>query len=139
MVRIMSSVIACCVLFLLAACSSGEDIASAEQELPRFRELMAAAEFSKIFEESSPELKQAISEQDFVKFLESVHRKLGTVRGSERSGWRVNVGTSGTFVSLGYKTGFEHGDGTEQFIFRVSDGKAALAGYRIDSMALVTN
>jgi hypothetical protein len=51
----------------------------------------------------------------------------------------VNVGTSGTFVSLGYKTAFEHGDGAEQFVFRVSDGRAVLAGYRVDSMALVTN
>ena len=77
MVRITPLVIACCaLLLLLAACSSGQDIASAEQELPRFRELMAAAEFSNIFEESSPELKQAISEQDFVKFLQAVHRKL---------------------------------------------------------------
>jgi hypothetical protein len=74
MVRITQLVIVCCAALVLAACSSGQDIASAEHELPRFRELMAAAEFSKIFEESSPELKQAISKEEFSRFLEAVHR-----------------------------------------------------------------
>lgn len=55
-----------------------------------------------------------------------MNNKLGSVKKAEKNGWNVNFHTSGTFVTLGFKTEFEKGSGAERFVFRVADGRAAL-------------
>jgi hypothetical protein len=74
-----------------------------------------------------------------VALLAAVDRKLGAVKDAEKNGWNVNFQTSGTFVTLGFKTQFEHGRGVETFVYRIADGRALLAGYHINSNALITN
>ncbi len=120
---------------LLTSCSSAEDIAAAERGAVRFRELMFAGQFSQIHAEATDEFRKEVTEPNLSKFLTAVVNKLGPVR----SGWRINFRTSGTFVRLGFKTEFERGSGTEQFIFRIRRGAAALVRYDINSPALVIN
>jgi Protein of unknown function (DUF3887) len=124
---------------LLVNCSSGEDIAAAERGAERFRELLSAKEFSRIYSESGEEFRKGITEPDLSKFLTAVVNKLGPVKSAEKTTWSVNFQTSGTFVTLGYKTEFEKGTGSERFIFRVKNGAAALVRYDINSPALIIN
>ena len=124
---------------VVAGCSSDRDIAAAEAAVARFRDRMAAQDFTVIYAESGDDLRRGISEQDLTKFLAAVVDKLGTVKTSEKATWNVNVGTSGTFITLGYKTEFANGAGAEQFIYRVKDGMPFLYRYDINAPAILVN
>ena len=111
----------------------------AEAQITHFRELMAAQRFGQIYSEAADELKRSTTDQAMVKLLSAVERKLGPVKSAERNGWGVNYQTSGTTVTLKYKTQFERGSGLETFVYRVAGDKALLAGYHINSTDLITN
>ena len=90
-----------------------------------------------IYAASSPELKAAASETKFDAFLGAVHQKLGTVKTTRRVNSGFKMGTSGTFVTLVYSTDFSGGDATETFVYKMNGDKAVLAGYHINSDALI--
>ncbi len=75
---------------------------------------------------------------DFTELLSAVSRKLGTKKSSTNVNWNINYHTSGTFVTLTQNTEFERGDAEEQFVYRIEEDKALLAGYHINSHALIT-
>jgi hypothetical protein len=122
---------------VLCGCSMSADTAVAEQAVPKFHEELDAGRFDAIYNESADELKKTTTQQEFVAFLDAVHRKLGNTKASDKTGWRVNYQTSGSFVTLGYKTTFDGGSAQEQFVFRLQDKAAVLVGYHINSTALV--
>ncbi|HXZ92267.1 MAG TPA: DUF4019 domain-containing protein [Burkholderiales bacterium] len=124
---------------LLGGCSSGEDLALAEAQIPLFRQQVAAHQFAQVYREAADDLRQAATEHDVVALLSAVDRKLGNVQSAQANGWNVNFHTSGTFVALAFKTRFERGSAAETFVYRISGGKALLAGYHINSNALLSN
>ena len=127
----------CVFLSVLCGCSMSADTALAEQAVPKFHAQLDAGDFDGIYDASATDLKRATTHQDFVAFLEAVHRKLGKIQGSDRTGWNVNYQTSGSFVTLTYKTSFDGGAAEEQFVFRLQDKAALLVGYHINSTALI--
>jgi hypothetical protein len=100
---------------------------------------MAAQQFDQIYSEAADDLKKTTTDQAMTRLLSAVERKLGAVKSASRNAWSVNFNASGTSVTLKYKTAFEHGSGEETFAFRISGGKALLAGYHINSNELITN
>ena len=124
-------------LAALAACTSGEDMQVAIQGVADFRRQMEQQEFAQVYAGGSEELRKSASEADMARILGGLRTRLGKVQNAERNGWHVNWHTSGTFVTLGFKTRFENGAGAEQFVFRVVDGKASLVSYNINSPALL--
>lgn len=122
---------------VLAGCSMSADTAAAEDSIPKFHQLLDAGQFDAIYQQSSDDLKKAATQRDFVALLEAVHRKLGNTKSSGRIGWNVNYQTSGTFVTLDYKTAYDSGDANERFVFRMQEKNAQLAGYHINSTALI--
>lgn len=122
---------------LLGGCSMSADSALAEQAVPKFHEQLDSGRFDVIYAESGDELKKVTTQQDFVALLDAVHRKLGNVKSSDKTGWQVNYQTSGSFVTLGYKTTFDGGGAQEQFVYRLQDKSAVLVGYNINSNALI--
>lgn len=124
--------------FMLLGCSMSKDSEIAEKKVPEFHLLLDSGRFSEIYSASSDELKKVSKESDFVALLEGVHRKLGNNKTSERQTWNVNYNTSGTFVTLTYKTTYSEGDASEQFVYRIQDGEAKLAGYHVNSNAFIT-
>jgi len=124
---------------LLAACSSGQDFDLAQAQVVHFRELMAAQKFDQIYSEGADELKKTTTEQNMVRLLSAIDRKLGAVKKAASDGWNVSYNASGTSVTLKFKTEFEKGRGDETFVYRFSGGKAVLAGYHINSNDMMTN
>jgi hypothetical protein len=120
-----------------SGCSRSENIDSDEQAVLSFHERLDAGQFDQIYELSSDELKKASTQSDFVALLNAVHRKLGNVKSAERQAWSTNYRTSGTFITLTYKTAYSEGEAAEQFVFRMQDHAAALAGYHVNANALV--
>jgi hypothetical protein len=122
---------------VVAGCSMSADTSLAEKAVPNFHNMLDAGQFDAIYAASSEELKHAATREDFVALLDAVHRKLGATKTSERKGWNVNYQTSGTFVTLGYATTYAEGEAAEQFVYRLQDEKALLAGYHVTSNALI--
>ena len=122
-----------------AGCSASADVATANTAIARFRELMEQQQYRQIYEESADQNKKATTEQEWTKLLSLFHDKLGNVKNAQSTGWNVNYGTTGTVITITYKTEFEKGSGTETFTYTISSGTALLLGYRINSNDLLTN
>ncbi|NBD19790.1 DUF4019 domain-containing protein [Aquabacterium fontiphilum] len=125
-------------IFVLAGCSMSADTQLAESQVPNFHSSFNSGDFKGVYTFAADDLKQATSEADFVALLEAVHRKLGTMESTTRETWHVNYHTSGTLVTLAYKSNYQHGEATETFVYRLKDGSAKLAGYHVNSNALIT-
>jgi hypothetical protein len=121
----------------LLGCARSADTAAAEQAVLNFHELLNAGRFTEIYELSSDELKKASTQSDFVALLDVVHRKLGNTKSAVDQAWNVNYHTSGTFITLTYKTVYSEGGAAEQFVFRMQGDSATLVGYHINANALV--
>ncbi|MEW9572437.1 DUF4019 domain-containing protein [Rhodanobacter sp. Si-c] len=122
---------------LLAGCSMSADVGVAERQVVQFHQQLDAGQLQQIYTGASDRLREATSEQDMQALLAAVHRKLGVVKSSVRGAWSVHAGTTGTFVSLSYRTHFSEGDATERFDYQLEGDKALLAGYHINSNTLI--
>ena len=134
----MRKFVAVILAVVLAACSNSADKKAAEQAVVDFHEMLDASQFDAIYVGSAQDMKNAVKQEEFVTFLQAVHKKLGNLKSTVPQGWRINYQTSGTFVALGYETHFAEGDATEEFTYRVDSNKATLVGYHVNSMALIT-
>ena len=118
-----------------SGCSMSANTTAADQGVTRFHAMLDAGQYADIYNGSSPQMKQAATEQDFVSMLDTVHRKLGTTRSVAQRNWGINYDTKGTFVTLVYKTTFSTGDADEKFVFLMQGQTPSLVGYHINSMA----
>jgi hypothetical protein len=94
-------------------------------------------DYSGIYATASESLRREASEEQLTKLLTAIHKKLGAVKGSKQTLWKVFVGTGGTQVTLDYETDFEGGQAREDFVWLVGGAQARLLGYHINSNALV--
>ena len=122
----------------VSSCSVSADAGLAEKEVVGFHKLLGEGRFEEIYKLSSIERKKAVSEEDFVALLDSVHRKLGRVESSMRKTARVDYHTSGKYVTLVFETRYSEGSATESFQFRSERTSLLLASYFINSLELVT-
>lgn len=135
----MKAVLVVLALVIFAAsCSSGDDLAAAEREVAKFRQNYGAGAYDAVYDQGSDDLKKVQSKQAFVTLLEAIKRKLGDVTNTKLVNSNVNYSAGGTVVTLQYSTVFEHGKGSERFVFRIAGKKALLGGYNINSADLLT-
>lgn len=123
-----------CLLLLTPSCkdmTQGKGLADAA--IIDFHKQFNEQKFKEIYAGAHPDLKAKAKEEDFVKLLETMHRKLGKQVKSTDATWRVNSFNFKTNAMVGQDTEFEQGKGTETFTYLISDGKATLAGYYINS------
>jgi Protein of unknown function (DUF4019) len=121
------------------ACSIGHGKADGEKAVARFHSQYGREQFDSIYTAAASTLRESTSKDEFIRFMTAVHTKLGAVRQSTPSGWRVQALTSGSYVDLTYETDFARGHGTESFRIRLGGDGAKLEGYNINSAALVVN
>ena len=126
-------------LVTLTACSMSGNVDAADAAVVEFHVLLDAGRFDELYDAADDELKAATIRKDFVDLLGAVSRKLGEVVTTQKTGWRVQRGTGGSFVTVAYATSFAHGEAVEQFTFRMHDGEARLLNYHINSNALIIN
>jgi len=111
----------------------------AQASINRFHELLAAKKFDQIYSEASNDLKKSTTSADFSKFLAAIDRKLGVFSTAVNKNWSINYGTGGTLVTLSDQSQYEKGSALETFSFVISNGKAMLNGYNIQSQELLIN
>jgi hypothetical protein len=127
--------VGCCLaIALLVGCGKSREAAQAATEKFHLRVIRGA--YAEIYAQAAPELRAATSEDQFEKLMNVVDRRLGRFESAAEAGWRVNVGTGGKTVSLGYKSHFEKGNATEQFVWRPDEPEPKLVAYHIDSPLL---
>jgi hypothetical protein len=125
---------------LFAGCSFSADTKSAEQGVTEFHAALNGGRFDDIYTATGSDFKGVTTRDDFTKLLGAIHTKLGNFQSGKTVGWNDNANTDGHYVTLNREAQFERGAAQEQFVFRLgTDKKATLAGYHINSNALITN
>lgn len=123
----------------LSACSIGKDVPLAENGVKTFHSQLAADQIDAIVAASGPELTAGPARARFTQLLTVVRKKLGRPTGDKQVGWNDNINTGGHFISLDYQSKYERGDAAENFVYRVDGEKLVLAGYHVNSDALILN
>lgn len=114
----------------LSGCSAGEDTTTAKAEVAKFRMQVAAGQFAEIYKGSSDDIRKSVTEEKFVELIGGFHGAIGKFQSAPEPGWKYDTDTTnGQRVTLDYDSVFERGKAHEQFIYRIIDGKAVLAGY----------
>jgi len=126
-------------LCVAGGCAIAESTKQEQGLVDRFHEHLNRQAYGAIYGESDALYRDAASEAKSLRLFSAVHRKLGDEVSATVTGWRVNVTPQGTFVVLGYKTTFRQGDAVETFTFHRNGDASDLAGYNINSEALITN
>jgi hypothetical protein len=118
-------------------CGARANIRNAEAAVIKFHSQLDAGSFDQIHTESDDTMKKATTREKFVELLAAISRKLGHVQSADRTGFNISFVPSGKFVRLGYATKFDADAATEEFVFRIDNEGARLAGYHINSDALI--
>lgn len=123
----------------LSSCrSSSKDITLAEQAVVQFHSQFGSEQFHTIYTAADEKFRQAGSESDMTTFFQAIHRKLGLPQEPRRLNAGIKwLAGQGTFVMLSYQTKFSEGSGIEHFTWHISDDRALLVGYNIDSKDLI--
>jgi len=123
----------------LAGCSAGTEVPAAEAAIGDFHAQLNASAFDAIYQGSSKDMKSVSTQDGLVRLLAAVHRKLGAFRSGKVTGWTENYNTSGHFVVLGYSAAYDKGAAAETFTYRIDGERPLLAGFNINSNALIEN
>lgn len=138
----MKRVICLLSIFVALLCGCGNMINSVNAANPRielFHNQFNEQKWHLIFSSADPSFFKSTPQEDCIRFLTVVHRKLGNVIRSQNSDWNVNTNTSGTTITMTQDTQFEKGKAIETFVFTIRDQKAYLLDYNINSRELIMN
>ena len=128
-------------MFLMWQCGSalwsGRKLSDAAVQ--RFHQQLNAAEYQAICNDADEGFRSGQNQEDIIKLLTAVHKKLGAAGKDSLINLEVKATTNGTFTTAFYDTKFANGDATETFTWIKSGGGLKLYGYNIQSMALIVN
>ena len=121
----------------MAGCSASTDKGIAEGAVTQFHQRLNTGAYKEMYSVTDSKLRAVTNESDFVALMAAIHKKLGAHQTKAARGWHVNWTLEGTFVSLSYETRFAEGKATEDFVWRVRDGRAQLVSYNVNSPQLI--
>lgn len=117
-------------------CNWSKSSEAADSAVECFHKSFNESQYDKIYDAGASEFKDAITEDDWVKLLTSVKKKLGKVVDSKRTTGNIHSDlTAGTTVTMVYEVQFEEAKGKEQFIFRTDGDDAKLLRWDVTSPA----
>ena len=138
--RSSDSVLGVLLLVLVASTSScniaqhvTQQFNDAPAAVERFHQRLDSEQYAAIYLDTDDTFRKATSEKEFTQHLSAIHRKLGATQSKQSAGWNVTT----TSTAVVYRTKFAEGEATEQFRWRMDNGKAWLVYYNINSNALI--
>jgi hypothetical protein len=133
------AVTAAILLFLMWQCGSGlrDGGRLADTAVRRFHSLLNNGQYEEICREADKGFSQRERQDELVRLLEAVHRKLGDTSVESRMNISVNATTGETFIMTDYDTKFAQGQATETFTWIKSGRSLKLYEYTIQSKALL--
>lgn len=128
------------VVILFSSCGAAtKNIGLAKQSVEQFHSQLDSEQYSAIYAAADDKFHSAVSEADFTKLLQAIHRKLGKVQDSNLKGENLSwYAGQGATVRLTYQTDFASGSGTEEFVWHIGGGHPTLYRYNINSNDLIT-
>ncbi len=133
-----SLVILIALILPLASCKDmTRGISLAQAAALDFHAKFNDSKFKEIYAASSADMKKVSTEADFVKFVETVHRKLGKHTKATEVGSRVNSFNFKTTAIITQNSEFEQGKGVETFTYLISGDSCTLQGYHINSQDMM--
>jgi|SRR5579859_4509710 len=125
-------------LILMWRCGTGliQDRALANTAVRQSHQELNAARYDEICREADEDFAQEGKCEEFTKFLEAVHAKMGTADSETLVNVRLYATTNGNFIMTQYMTIFAQGSATETFTWVKSNSRLRLQRYRIQSSAL---
>ena len=136
MTLLFRTLVALVLTALFCSCSLSTAKKTAEKAVETFHQEYNDKKDAEIYSSAAPEFRASASEAEYNKFIQTVRSKMGAYKSSTEAGYTTSTTTSGTFVTLHYKSQFEHSAGTEDFTFVVSGGAAKLQRYDVNSPLL---
>lgn len=121
-------------LFLTLSCSSfmkGKNLA--EPAVKNFHSQLNDGRYAEIYDQADDTFKKVVPKTKWIELCEKIKRKLGSFKSSKSTGIKTNTNNSGTFATITYDAEFTEGKATEEFMFRISDDKALLFNYELNS------
>jgi hypothetical protein len=109
----------------------------AEPEVKRFRELLTARQYEKIYDTAHPDFRNGAPKERVVALFAAIERKIGSFKSAAQINWSVNTHNMTTTVVLVYASKYAEGEATETFTIIVDDQKASLLGYNINSFDMI--
>jgi hypothetical protein len=121
-------------IFTFVSCNKKVD--AAKHAVEKFHKQLDSEQFASTYDESDDHFHHIATQENWVKTLQNIHQKLGTVQASACEDTKVEW-SLGTSITLVCKTTFSNGVGDEKFVwFFIGNDPAALDGYRIGSSSL---
>ena len=136
MTSLFQAVTALVLTAFLCSCGLSTAKPTAEKAVETFHQEYNDKKNAEIYSSADAAFRSAAKEAEYNNFIQTVRSKMGVYKSSTESGYRTNATTSGTFVTLHYKSQFEHSEGTEDFTFVISGGTAKLQRYDVNSPLL---
>jgi len=121
---------------LLCGCSVHQDHTLAQQAVSRFHAQLNREQFTRICDEASDDLGTRVKRNDILHLLRVVRTHLGQLDSTRQINWTVNYGLHDRRVTLVYRSQFDAGTATEQFVYRIRNDAARLVSYTIHSRLL---
>jgi len=113
-----------------------QDHALAQRAVSRFHQQLNRDQFARICDEASDDLSTPVKRDDILHLLQAVRAHLGQLDSTQQINWTVNYGLHDRLVTLVYRSQFDAGAATEQFVYRIRDDAARLVSYTIHSRLL---
>ena len=132
---VVAAVIVVVIPLIASSCARAREAADAASL--EFRMRISRGAYDEIVRSADPEFQTATTASDFAKAMESLKERLGAWQSSEEPAWKVLAGTRAQTVTLIYNSHFERGTATEEFVWRVRQGRPSLAGYHVKSSAQI--
>jgi len=132
---VVAAVIVVAIPLIASSCARAREAADAASL--EFRMRISRSAYDEIVESAAPEFQAATTASDFAKAMESLKERLGAWQSSEEPAWKVLAGIRAQTVTLVYNSHFERGTATEEFVWRMRQGRPALAGYHVKSSAQI--
>jgi hypothetical protein len=121
--------------FAVTGCSMGQDLTTTDAAVADFHAKLNGGQFKAITDAAGPEIKTGGT--DFTGLVEAIHTKLGTFKSTTRQGFNDNYNNGDHLFTTTYASVYSSGPATENFVYRMSGGKAVLIGYHVESAALL--
>ncbi|MES2987567.1 MAG: hypothetical protein V4808_06660 [Pseudomonadota bacterium] len=124
-------IVAIAAMVALSGCSTADDTKAARDAVGTFRQQFAAAQYPAIYQAAAADLKSTVTEAQFAEQVGKFHDGLGALKTATETGWSADANG---LVTLNFDSEYANAKTKEDFVYRIADGKALLAGYNIKTV-----
>ncbi|MDB6077317.1 MAG: hypothetical protein JWO82_1064 [Akkermansiaceae bacterium] len=138
MKRLLFLAVSLALPFLNSCQDTLKGVSIADTKVAAIRTSYNAEDYAAIYAAADPAFKAATSQEDFLKLFTTLHEKLGKFKSATQTSGNTNTLNGATTTVLEEDTEFELAKAKETYTFTITDGKATLFNYHIESSALVS-